>query len=142
MAVEDEISSYLASIPEPRQSDMRSLHAAVLEMNPGCRLWFADGRDEGGKVVSNPSIGYGAITMKYADGRTREFYQAGISANSSGLTVYIMGLDDRTYLPDRYSKSIGKAKVTGYCFKFRSLKDIDMDVLMEAIQDGIERTRT
>ena len=40
------------------------------------------GRDEDGRTVSNPSIGYGVLTRAYADGRTRELYQIGLSANT------------------------------------------------------------
>jgi hypothetical protein len=140
MKLNDQIKRYLASIPEPKQSDMRTLHGAILGMNPGCRLWFLDGKDDSGKVVSNPSIGYGSLSRKYADGKIKEFYQVGISANSAGLSVYIMGIDDRDYLKRKYADAIGKASVTGYCIKFRALKDVDLDTLKKAIQDGIERT--
>ena len=142
MSTQEEISRYLDSLGEPKQGDMRSLHAAILKMVPGCRLWFVDGRDESGKVVSNPSIGYGVFKKQYADGKSKEFYRTGISANTSGLSVYIMGLEDKKYLPEKYSDAIGKASVTGYCIKFKSLKDIDLDVLKQAIQDGFERTGT
>lgn len=141
MALDDPINHYLESIPEPRQTDMRRLHGAILEMNPGCKLWFLNGKDENGKVVSNPSIGYGTLNKKYADGKTKEFYQTGISANSAGLSVYIMGIDDKKYLLEKYAHAIGKASITGYCIKFKALKDIDLNTLMGAIQDGMERTR-
>ena len=141
MQAADKIYRYFDSLPDPKSSDRRYLHAAVLELAPGCRLWFVDGKDESGKVVSNPSIGYGVRNMKYADGRSREFHQAGISANSSGITVYIMGLDDRKYLSGKYAASIGKASATGYRIKFKSLKDVDLEVLKDAARDGIERTR-
>lgn len=141
MKTEDQISRYLEALPEPKQSDMRRLHGAILEMNPGCKLWFLDGKDESGKVVSNPSIGYGTLGKRYANGKTKEVFQAGISANSAGLSVYIMGMDDKTHLQRKYGDSIGKANVTGYCIKFKALKDIDLDTLKEAIQDGIEQTR-
>ncbi|HEU0277120.1 MAG TPA: hypothetical protein VFQ95_04800 [Rhodanobacteraceae bacterium] len=140
MAIEDEISRYLETIPEPKQSDMRRLHGAILKMNPGCRLWFLDGRDENGKVVSNPSIGYGALGRQYANGTTKEMFQAGISANSTGVSVYIMGIDDKKYLQKKYGSSLGKANVTGYCIKFKALKDINLETLKEAIQDGIQQT--
>lgn len=45
-----------------------------------------------------------------------------------------MGLDDKKYLPDTYGKLIGKASVTGYCIKFKSLMDINMDILAKAIR--------
>jgi len=141
MTAESQISHYLETLLEPKQSDMRKLHGAILEMNPGCRLWFLDGRDESGKVVSNPCIGYGTLGKRYANGKTKEIFQAGISANSSGLSVYIMGIDDKKYLQDKYGASIGKANVTGYCIKFKALKDISLDTLKKAIQDGIEQTR-
>ena len=110
-------------------------------MNPGCKLWFLDGRDESGKIVSNPGIGYGTLSKQYANGKTKEVFQAGISANSAGLSVYIMGIDDKKYLQEKYGGSIGKANVTGYCIKFKALDDINLDTLKEAIQDGIEQTR-
>src|ERR1700747_1455833 len=103
MPLDDQISRYLESIPEPKQTDMRRLHSAILEMNKGCKLWFLDGKDESGKVVTNPNIGYGTLSKKYADGKTKKFYQAGISANSTGLSVYIMGIDDKKYLQKKYA---------------------------------------
>ncbi len=141
MAPIDQINRYLESIPEPKQTDMRRLHVAILEMNPGCKLWFLDGKDESGKVVSNPNIGYGLLTKKYADGKTKEFYQTGISANSTGLSVYIMGIVDKMYLQEKYAHAMGKASITGYCIKFKALKEIDLDTLKGAIRDGMERTR-
>jgi hypothetical protein len=141
VSIVGQINEYLASIPEPKQGDMRTLHAGILAMNPGCKLWFLDGTDESGKVVSNPNIGFGTFRKNYADGKTMEFYQVGISANTAGLSVYIMGIDDKTFLKRKYADAIGKANVTGYCIKFKALKDIDLDTLMKAIQDGIERTR-
>ena len=57
-------------------------------------------RTSAGGLCSNPNIGYGLQTITYADGRTREFYQIGMSANTAGISVYIMGLEDRTYLAE------------------------------------------
>lgn len=142
MATSEQINRYLESIPEPKQTDMRMLHREILEMNPGCKLWFLDGKDQSGKVVSNPNIGFGSLTKKYADGKTKEFYQIGISANSTGLSVYIMGIDDKKYLQEKYANRLGKASITGYCIKFKSLKDIDLEILEEAIHDAINQTRT
>ena len=119
---------------------MQALHQMILQLMSGCRLWFLDGKDDKGKVVSNPNIGYGQYTIHYADGSTRPFYQIGLSANSSGISVYIMGLPDKNFLPSAYGKSIGKATVTGYCIKFKALKDIKMEVLKEAIQYCISHT--
>jgi hypothetical protein len=139
MTVEDQIRDYIATQPEPKRSDMEALHRTILDLAPECRLWFLDGKDETGKTVSNPNIGYGVRTMTYADGRTREFYRVGVSANTSGISVYILGTPDKTYLARTYGKDLGKASVTGYCIRFRKLEDVNADVLEAALRDGLER---
>jgi hypothetical protein len=93
-------------------------------------------------VVANPNIGYGAYTITYANGSSREFYRIGLSANTTGISVYVLGLDDKTYLARTYAASIGKASVTGYCIKFRSLADIHVDVLEAAIRHGMTLDQT
>jgi len=140
MNVKTQIKEYIASQSEPKRSDMQELHRSIQEFMPGCKLWFLDGKDDKGKTVSNPNIGYGLQAIKYADGKTREFYQIGLSANTTGISVYIMGLDDKAYLKKTYGKKIGKASVTGYCIKFKALKDINIDVLEAAIRYGAEAT--
>ncbi len=140
MNVQDQINDYITTQPEPKRNDMQALHQHILEVMPGCKLWFLDGKDSEGKTVSNPNIGYGSYTIKYADGRTREFYQIGMSANTTGISVYIMGIQDKTYLARTYGKELVKASVTGYCIKFKSLKDINLDVLESAIRYGVETT--
>lgn len=140
MTAEDQIGRYLDAIPEPKQSDMRRLHSVILGLNPGRRLWFLDGKDESGKVVSNPGIGYGTLARKYANGRTKEGFQVGVSANSTGLSAYIMGLDNRKYLQATCGNFIGKANITAYCIKFKALRDINLDTLIRVVRDGIGRT--
>ena len=140
MSTQAEIKKYIASQPEAKSSEMQELHKRILKLMPKCKLWFLDGRDAKGKVVSNPNIGYGSYSIKYADGTSREFYQVGLSANTTGISVYIMGLKDKTYLTKTYGKTIGKASVTGYCIKFKSLKDVNMGVLEEAIQYSVDAT--
>jgi hypothetical protein len=141
MTVQEEIKKYIASQPEPKRSDMQTLHKFILQVLPGSKLWFLDGKNSEGKIVSNPNIGYGFYTIKYAGGTTKEFYQIGLSANTTGISVYIMGLKDKTYLAKTFGKKLGKASVTGYCMKFKTLKDIHIDVLEEAIHYGIEQSK-
>jgi len=138
MNVQEQIKKYITSQPEPKRSDMQELHRRILHVLPKCKLWFEDGKNSENKTVSNPNIGYGSYTIKYADGKTREFFQIGISANTTGISVYILGIKDKTYLTQAYGKKLGKAKVTGYCVKFKTLKDINMDILEEAIRYGVE----
>jgi hypothetical protein len=134
MNIKEQIKKYITGQPEPKGSEMQELHQRILQVLPKCKLWFLDGKDEKGKTVSNPNIGYGSYSIKYADGTTREFYQIGLSANTTGISVYIMGIKDKTYLAQTYGKKIGKASVSGYCIKFKTLKDINTDILEAAIR--------
>jgi hypothetical protein len=142
MTTLQQIKTYIASLPEPKRSDMQPLHQFIMKAMPKTKLWFLDGTDDKGKVVTNPNIGYGVYTMQYAGGKTREFYQIGLSANTAGISVYIMGLADKKYLSDNYAATIGKASVTGYCIKFKQLKDIHLPVLEAAIKYGVAQSST
>jgi len=138
MNVQEQIKRYIDSQPEAKRSDMQALHDIILQIMPACKLWFLDGKDSNNKTVSNPNIGYGSYNIQYADGQTREFYQIGMSANTTGISVYILGIKDKTYLARTYGKELGKASVTGYCIKFKTLKDIRIDILEAAIRYGVE----
>ena len=138
MNVQEQIQKYITSQPEPKRSDMQALHRTILEVIPACKLWFLDGKNSEGKTVSNPNIGYGSDTMKYADGTTREFYQISLSANKTGISVYILGIEDKKYLAQTYGKELGKASVTGYCIRFKTLKDINIEILQAAVRYGFE----
>src|SRR5258708_37296689 len=140
MNVQEQIKEYIASHPEPKRSEMQQLHELILGVDPACKLWFLDGKNSEGKVVSNPDIGYGSRDHKYADGTTSEFYQIGLSANKTGISIYILGIEDKKYLAETYASSLGKATVTGYCIRFKTLKDINTDVLEAAIRFGFENT--
>ena len=138
MKIQEEIQAYIASQPEPKRTDMQALHGIILNvMPPGCKLWFLDGKNSEHKTVSNPNVGYGQYTIRYADGKTAEFYQVGMSAVTTGISVYILGIRDKKYLAQTYGKKLGKASVTGYCIKFKTLKDIAIDVLEAAIRYGL-----
>lgn len=142
MSIKEDIKKYISEQPESKSSEMKQLHNLLLKILPKCKLWYLDGKNSEGKIVSNPNIGYGLQTIKYADGKTNEFYQIGLSANTTGISVYIIGLDDKTFLTKTFGKKLGKASVSGYCIKFKSLKDINLDILEEAILYGVAATNT
>lgn len=83
----EQIEAYISSQPEAKRNDMLKLHDMVQGIMPDCKLWFLDGKNAEGKTVSNPNIGYGLQNIHYADGTNREFYQIGVSANTSGISV-------------------------------------------------------
>jgi hypothetical protein len=137
MNVQEQIKKYIASQPEPKRSDMQELHRITLQVLPEGRLWFFDGKNSTNQTISNPTIGYGLQTIKYANGKTREFFQIGMSANKTGISVYILGIKDKKSLARTYEKKLGKAKVSGYCIRFKSLRDVNIEILEAAIRYGV-----
>lgn len=137
--IDDRIEAFLASQPEPKQADLRVLHERIIAESRHRRLWFSDGTNEAGKVVANPTIGYGLHTIGYADGATRESFRIGLSATTSGISVYVLGLEDKTFLARTYGATIGKATITGYCIRFRRLAEVDVEVLHAAVRHGLSR---
>ena len=140
MSVKEDIQKYISRQTDSKRSDMETLHATILKLMPKCKLWFLDGKNSEGKIVSNPNIGYGSYIIKYSDGKTKEFYQIGLSANTTGISVYILGIEDKKYLAQAFEKDLGKAKITGYCIKFKALSDIRIETLKAAIRYGIDQT--
>ena len=137
MSVHEQIDRYIGNQSPAKSEELRDLHRRILEISPDAKLWFMDGRNDDGKIVSNPNIGYGSETLRYATGDSRAFFKIGLSANTSGISVYVMGLKDRNYLSETYGSRLGKAKITGYCIRFRSLKDVDLGVLKEIFANAL-----
>ena len=141
MTIEKQIQDFISSQDEPKRSELKEMHQRMLKILPKGKLWFDTGINEQNKVVTNPTIGYGLQVLHYANGTTKEFFQIGVSSNATGLSIYILGLKDKSYLATAYGKRLGKAKVTGYCIRFKSIKEIDLQVLEEAIRYGIKETK-
>lgn len=138
MNITEQIKRHITGQAEPKRSEMEELHHMILQASPGCKLWFDEGKNDKNEIISNPTIGYGLRTIKYASGKTRDFFQVGMSANKTGISVYILGIKDKKYLSQAYGNKLGKADISGYCIRFKTLRDIDMDTLKAAIQFGME----
>jgi hypothetical protein len=139
MNVQAQIKKFIAGQPDPKRSDLQVLDVRTRQVLPRCKLWFFDGKNSKGQTIANPTIGYGFQTITYANGTSKEFFQIGLSANKTGISVYILGIKDKTYLAKTYGKQLGKASVSGYCIRFKTLKDINIDTLEAAIRYGAEQ---
>jgi hypothetical protein len=94
---------------------------------------FFDGKNEKGKVVTNPTIGFGKSRIHYANGLFQDTFRIGICATSRGLSIYILGLEDKNFLREFLGSRLGKAKITGYAMSFKKMSDIDESVLRELL---------
>lgn len=135
------ITAHIASLTESKSSELLVLYQHISALFNNDQLWFDDGKNSDGKVVTNPTIGFGNLQLETVKGKTKDVFQVGLSGHSTGISVYIIGLKDKTLLNQFIGNKLGKAKITGYCIKFKSLKDIDLEVLLNAIQFGISQVK-
>ena len=134
--IEKQIDEHFDQLEETKSMELQQLHKLIVTTNPTCKLWFDNGINEEGKVVTNPTIGYGHQTLHYAKGDSREFFQIGICATTTGISIYLIALKDKKILKETFSPSIGKATITGYCVKYKHLSDLNPETLTKLIQFG------
>jgi hypothetical protein len=61
MEIQEQIKKYIDSQPDLKRADFETLHYRLLQLLPKCRSWFLDGKDEKGKVITNPNNGYNCL---------------------------------------------------------------------------------
>ncbi|WP_417484853.1 DUF1801 domain-containing protein [Maricaulis salignorans] len=80
-------------------------------------------------------IGFGTYHYKYESGREGDSMRTGFSPRKSGQVIYIMpGYANYTLILDR----LGKFKEGKSCLYITKLADVDLDVLEELIQAGLD----
>lgn len=124
----------LHHFPESKQQELQEFIRLVAKVAPQEKAAFYDGKDKEGMVLTNPALGFGSYTHHFSDGRVEQLYRIGISPNATGFSIYVLGLKDKEILKTRFANSLGKAKVTGYCIKFKSLKDLDEKIVLVLIK--------
>jgi hypothetical protein len=95
-----------------------------------------------GRITGEPArmwgpsiIGYGQYHYRYDSGREGDFLRTGFSPRKSGLVVYIMpGYAKFSLILDR----LGKFKEGKSCLYITRLADVDLAVLEELIQAGLD----
>ncbi|RKR00448.1 DUF1801 domain-containing protein [Maricaulis maris] len=118
-------SEFIASIENPtRRADAETM-LAMMQRITGWqpRMW-------------GPSIiGFGEYHYKYESGREGDFMRTGFSPRKANLVLYIMpGYADYS---DKLAR-LGKHKIGKSCLYINKLADIDMAVLEEIIEAGLD----
>jgi hypothetical protein len=121
------VEEFLASVPEPRQSDAREVDALLTGVTGlPAALW-------------GPSIlGYGQRHLVYESGRELDWFEIGFSPRKASTTLYLTeGFDGYDELLGRLGKhSTGKS-----CLYIKRLDDLDRDVLKELATRSVSHLR-
>lgn len=121
---------YLASLPEPRRSQMQHLHEVILDALPDIDvgLW-----DYGG----SPVIGYGSYEYSNSKGPQGRWFSVGLANRKSYISLYSMGAaPDGGYLVEAIHDRFPGTKIGRSCLNITDPERIDD----EAIRDLARRT--
>lgn len=133
MNTQAQIDAYLQSVNELQKADLLLLSDLLSNNFINPILSFNTGIDENGKRVSNPSIGFGQYNHVFSNGVSKKLFQVGISANTGGISIYLLGLPKTSNLKSTFGAALGQAQITGYCIKFKSTRKINTECLIEGI---------
>ena len=130
--VETQPAEYLASLPADVGADMTALHERIKAALPGhgCCLWA--GVFWGGSEQT--IIGYGDMSYVRSDKKRVEWFLVGLARQKNYYSVYVNAADGRRYLAEAYAARLGKAKVGKSSITFRTLADVDLEVLTELVE--------
>ena len=123
---------FLASL---REDDIRAAMIALDDLiasaMPGrCRvLW--EGVFWGG--TEQQIIGYGDLVQPRSRGADVEWFIAGLARQKNNYSIYLNAVENGAYLAKQYEDRLGKVKLGAASIGFRSLEDVNRDVLTEML---------
>jgi Domain of unknown function (DU1801) len=123
-------NDYLRSLSPAFRSDMERLDALISDAMMGHPKAMWEGVMWGGE---QRIIGYGDYTYRTSDRRQAAWFIVGLAAQRNHMSVYVNATADDGYLAERYAKELGKVKVGRSSITFKSIKDVDLDVLRKLV---------
>lgn len=115
---------YVEALKEPRKSDVAKLDKLVRKVAPKLKPFIHSGM-----------LAYGPFHFRYASGREGDWFKIGIASNASYISFYACAADARGYVAERFKKDLPKAKIGKSCVRFKTLEDLDLDVLAKLIRE-------
>ena len=111
---EGSVEDFLATVPEPRQSDASDEN------------WL--------HVLGSSIVGYGERHLVYESGRELDWFEIGFSPRKASTTLYITeGFDGYDELLGR----LGNHTTGKSCLYIKRLDDVDRDVLKELVTRSV-----
>lgn len=120
-------AEYLASLDEPRRTDIAALDAMIRKLAPQLEPFIHSGL-----------LGYGPWHYKYASGREGDTFRIGIASNKNYISLYVGGGEDGSNVAERYKEALPKANIGKGCVRFKRLDDLDRAALQRMIREAAQ----
>ena len=124
-------SDFIASLPAETRADVARLDTEISKIMAGHPTIMWEGKFWGGS--DQQIIGYGDYSYDRSDGKAAEWFIIGLAQQKQYISVYVNAADEDGYLTEKYADRLGKAKVGKSSISFRSLDNIDLDVLLDLV---------
>ncbi len=123
------VSGFIDSItPEWKRDDCHTLLKMMEEITGEKPVMWGDS-----------IVGFGTYHYKYKTGREGDWFLTGFSPRKQSMTVYMMGGYGKS---DELLAKLGKHKTSVGCLYFKTLNDLDMDVLEQLVIKSVETLKT
>lgn len=134
-----DVDTHLTGIADPDVAGtMRTLDRLITERMPDRRRALYEGTFWGG--TEQRIIGYGHIVQPRPRGEDVHWFLVGLARQKDHYSLYINAVEDGAYLGQQYKGRLGKVKLGSASIGFKSLDDLDLDVLGEMVQRANEIT--
>lgn len=117
-ATSEAVSSFLATLDEPTRAACEHIDSLM-----------ASATSSSGTMYGKSIVGYGTMTLRYADGREAPWMKMGFSPRKQALTLY--GLVESA--PKDLMDKLGKHTTGKGCLYIKKLEDVDGEVLKALI---------
>lgn len=135
----NELEYYFGSISTERKKHLIKTFNFLCQLLPSSLIRFNDGKNSEGKIVSNPSIGFGSFEQRYATNETKEFPQITLSATQKGISIHLLGVRGKLDLKS-IVEDLGTSDITGYCIRFKQWDVINQKALAKILLSAFSIT--
>lgn len=111
-----------------------ALDRLITKAMPGASRTLWEGRFWGG--TDQKIIGYGDFVYKRPNKPTVEWFVVGLAVQKNHLSLYVNASDEEGHLLGRYADRLGKVKVGSAVVNFKTVADLDQDVLRSLLSEA------
>lgn len=111
-------AEYLSALPEPRKTELATLHRLVKKAAPKLKPFMLGGM-----------LGYGKYHYRSKSGREGDWCVIALANQKNYISLYVCAVDGARYVADAFRKELPKASIGKSCVRFKKLADVDLKVI-------------
>jgi len=119
-------NEYLASLAEPRRTELTALHQAIRKAAPKLKPYVA---------YNGTMLGYGPYHYKYASGREGDCPIVAVSSRAQYISLYILGSRNGKSVAGAAKSKLGKVSCGKACIRFKRLEDLNLPVALDLVRE-------